>query len=238
MSPLRNGHQMARRRSVARTPETTTHNNNLAHLEEPWRLFRILGEFVDGFEGLSDLGPAIAFFGSSRISPRDPYYKRATHIAKTLVRAGYAIITGAGPGIMEGANRGAVEARGQSVGLNIQLPIQQQPNRYVRKLLDFKYFFCRRVMFVKYSKAFVVMPGGYGTLDELFELITLMQTEKLPLVPVFLVGREFWQGLLHWMEHELVRRHYIDAKDLRLFQIKETPAEVLEGIEAFYSRKR
>ena len=234
MSHVRNGHRTMRRPLATPVPHT---NNNL-HLEEPWRLFRILGEFVDGFEGLSDVGPAIAFFGSSRITARDAYYARATQIAKTLVRAGYAIITGAGPGIMEGANRGAVEAGGQSIGLNIQLPIQQRPNRYVRKLLDFKYFFCRRVMFVKYSKAFVVMPGGYGTLDELFELITLMQTEKLALVPVILVGREFWQGLIHWMERELVRRNYIDRQHLRLFQIKETPAEVLEAIETFYSRKR
>ena len=217
-------------------PEDVTTNNSM-QAEEPWRLFRIMGEFVDGFEELSEVGPAVAFFGSSRISSRDPYYQLAARAAKTLVNAGYAIITGAGPGIMEGANRGATEANGQSVGLNIQLPIQQAANRYVRKLLNFKYFFCRRVMFVKYSKAFVVMPGGYGTLDEFFEIVTLIQTEKIEPVPVILVGKEFWQGVLHWMERELVQRGYIDRKDLDLFQVKETPAEILDAIETYYHNK-
>lgn len=224
-----------RTRQVVRQPVTSA-NGNLAHLEEPWRLFRIMGEFVDGFEELSEIGPAVACFGSSRVSPRDPYYRLARHTAKVLVKAGYTVITGAGPGIMEGANRGAAEAGGQSVGLNIHLPVQQRPNRYVGKLLNFKYFFCRRVMFVKYSKAFVVFPGGYGTLDELFEIVTLIQTEKLEPIPVILVGRAFWQGLTHWMERELVGRHYIDTKDLHLFCIKETPAEILETIEAFYKK--
>lgn len=213
-------------------------NGKIAQLEEPWRLFRILGELVDGFEELSDVGPAVAFFGSSRTTPRDPYYKLASQLAKTMVKAGYTIITGAGPGAMEGANRGAVEAGGQSIGLNIHLPIQQEPNPYVRKLLNFKYFFCRRVMFVKYSKAFIVMPGGYGTLDEFFEIVTLMQTEKLEPVPVILIGKEFWQGLLDWMRGELVDRGYIDRKDLELFQVKERPAEVLAAIESFYRKRR
>lgn len=226
---------MKKSRSI---PQEHSGNGNVAHLEEPWRLFRIMGELVEGFEELSEIGPAVAFFGSSRISPRDPYYKLATTMAKTIAKAGYTIITGAGPGIMEGANRGAVEARGHSVGLNIKLPIQQQPNRYVRKLLDFKYFFCRRVMFVKYSQAFVVMPGGYGTLDEFFEIVTLIQTEKLDPVPVILVGKAFWQELIAWMQHELVRRHYIDRKDLRFFDVKETPAEVLETIQQFYRKPR
>ena len=224
----------ARTPRASRIPGTNGDNHHaMLHLEEPWRLFRIMGEFIEGFEELSHVGPAVAVFGSSRISSRDPYYQLARRIAKTLVRAGYAIITGAGPGIMEGANRGADEARGQSVGLNIKLPIQQQPNRYVKKLLNFKYFFCRRVMFVKYSKAFVVMPGGYGTLDELSEVITLIQTDKLAPIPVILVGRAFWQGFLDWMERELVGRGYIDRKDLQLFQVKDTPAEVLTAIESF-----
>ena len=214
--------------------KTKTPNGNIAHLEEPWRLFRIMGEFVDGFEELSEVGPAVAVFGSSRITWRDPYYQLARRIAKRLVQAGYSIITGAGPGAMEGANRGAVDGKGQSIGLNIHLPIQQEANRYVRKLLNFKYFFCRRVMFVKYSKAFVVMPGGYGTLDEFFEIVTLIQTEKLDPIPVILVGRAFWQGLLDWMKRELVGRGYIDGKDLRLFHVTDTPAEILDIIESFY----
>ena len=218
-----------------RTPHA---NNNSLHLEEPWRLFRIMGEFVEGFEELSEVGPAVAVFGSSRIAACDPYYTLATRIAKALVKAGYAIITGAGPGIMEGANRGAVEAGGRSVGLNIQLPIQQHPNPYVRKLLNFKYFFCRRVMFVKYSKAFVVMPGGYGTLDELSEVITLIQTEKLEPIPVILVGRAFWGGLVAWLEREMAGRDYIDRKHLRLFQIKDTPAEVVAAVQQFYRPRR
>ncbi len=210
-------------------------NNNL-HLEEPWRLFRIMGEFVDGFEELSPVGPAVAIFGSSRIGPRNRYYRLATQMAKRLVRAGYAVITGAGPGIMEGANRGASAGRGQSIGLNIDIPSVQQPNRYIGKLLNFRYFFCRRVMFVKYSKAFIVMPGGYGTLDEFFEIVTLIQTHKIPPIPVILVGRPFWEGLLTWMERELVGRGYIDRRDFQLFQIRETPTEILRTIQAFYRR--
>lgn len=218
------------------TPVHEDTNNHSLHLEEPWRLFRIMGEFVDGFEELSEVGPAVAFFGSSRISWRDPYYQLARRAAKLLVKAGYSIITGAGPGAMEGANRGATEAHGESIGLNIHLPIQQAPNRYVGKLLNFKYFFCRRVMFVKYSKAFVVMPGGYGTLDELFEIVTLIQTEKIQPIPVVLVGRAYWQGLVQWMERELVGRGYIDRKDLQLFHVKDTPAEILNVIETFYRK--
>lgn len=229
-----------KRRAIRKTRMVPTNGSNHVNIkmEEPWRLFRIMGEFVEGFDELSEVGPAVAVFGSSRISARDPYYHLARRIAKQLVQAGYAVITGAGPGIMEGANRGASEGHGVSVGLNIKLPIQQSPNPYITKLLHFKYFFCRRVMFVKYSQAFVVMPGGYGTIDELSEVITLIQTDKLDPIPVILVGREFWQGFVHWMDRELAGRGYIDRKDLSLFQIKDTPEEVLEAIESFYRKRR
>jgi uncharacterized protein (TIGR00730 family) len=172
------------------------------------------------------------------MSPRDPYYQRTIAIARALSKAGYAVITGAGSGAMEAANRGATEAGGESVGLNIDIPSVQNANQYVTKLLHFRYFFVRRVMFVKYAKAFVVMPGGYGTLDEFSEVITLIQTKKLRPIPVILVGREFWQGLLDWMKKDFAGRKYILPKDLSLFQVKETPQEVVHAIQSFYKHKR
>lgn len=211
--------------------------NNLA-MEEPWRLFRIMGEFVDGFEELSKIGPAVSIFGSSKAHKKSSYYKLSIDIAKAIVRAGYAIITGAGPGIMEAANKGAVEAKGQSIGLNIQIPMQQSPNKYVRKLLDFRYFFCRRVMFVKYSSAFVVLPGGFGTLDEFFEIVTLIQTERIDPVPVILVGSRFWATLIRWMEEEMVKRGYIHKNDMKIFIVKDTSEEVVSTIKEFYARRK
>lgn len=211
--------------------------NNLT-LEEPWRLFRIMGEFIDGFEELSKIGPAVAIFGSSKINRQDAYYKLSTEIAKALVKAGYAIITGAGPGVMKAANKGALEANGQSIGLNILIPAQQTPNKYVRKLVNFRYFFCRRVMFVKYSSAFIVLPGGFGTLDEFFEIITLIQTERIDPVPIILVGSEFWNTLIGWMRKELISRGYINAKDADIFVIRDKPQDVASTIKEFYARKR
>ncbi|MBI4436070.1 MAG: TIGR00730 family Rossman fold protein [Candidatus Omnitrophica bacterium] len=198
--------------------------------EETWRVFRIMSEFVDGFEDLSQLGPAISIFGSSRAKPNDANYKKAERLARLLVKEGYAVITGAGPGIMEGANKGAFEAGGESIGLNIQLPFIQKPNSYIKTKLEFRYFFCRRVMFVKYASAFVMLPGGYGTLDEFFEIITLIQTQKITPLPVILLGEKYWNTFLKWAKETLLAGDYIEPQDLKIFQIVDTPEEVIQII--------
>ena len=216
----------------------TALKNHARKLEDPWQIFRMMGELVEGFDELSTVTNAVSIFGSSRIKPSDPYYQRTVTMARTLAKAGYAVITGAGPGAMEAANKGASEAGGESIGLNIEIPIQQQPNPYIKRLLSFRYFFVRRVMFVKYSKALVVMPGGFGTMDELFEILTLIQTQRVDPIPVILVGREFWSGLLSWMEHEVLERGYLEWADWKRFTICETPHEVLRTIQAFYRRPR
>ncbi len=205
--------------------------------EDPWRIFRIMAEFVDGFEDLSSIGPAVTVFGSAKTEPRDKYYKLAEQTAATLVKDGYAIITGAGPGIMEAANKGAKNVGGASIGLNIQVPIVQEPNKYVTNLIDFRYFFCRKVMFVKYAKAFVIFPGGFGTMDEFFESITLIQTEKIEEFPIVLVGSEYWKGLVEWMKVSMLKEDRIDKKDLELFSIVDTPKEVSQTIKNFYLKK-
>lgn len=205
--------------------------------EDPWRIFRIMSEFVDGFEILSKIGPAVSIFGSSRTLPNDRYYKITEKIAGLLVKKGYAVITGAGPGIMEAANKGAYLAGGKSVGLNIQVPIIQKPNRYVSTLLDFRYFFCRKVMFVKYGRAFVVLPGGFGTMDEFFEAVTLIQTKRIDPFPVILVGREYWSGLVNWMGTAMVKTGRIDKADIEIFKVVDKPEEVLEVINKFYHKK-
>jgi uncharacterized protein (TIGR00730 family) len=204
--------------------------------EDPWRIFRIMSEFVDGFEELSDLKKAISIFGSAQsgAASTKKFYKIAEDTAYLLATNGYAVITGAGHGIMEAGNKGAKKACGESVGLNILIPIMQKPNRYVTKLLEFKYFFCRKVMFVKYSKAFVVFPGGFGTLDELFEAITLVQTERVDPFPVILVGKEYWKGLISWIKGTLLVQGTIDEKDLKLFSVVDKPQEVLSAINKFY----
>ncbi|MFC1621141.1 TIGR00730 family Rossman fold protein [Candidatus Omnitrophota bacterium] len=206
--------------------------------EDPWRIFRIMAEFVDGFDDLSDIGPAVTIFGSAKTEPGDKYYKLAEQTTATLVKDGYAIITGAGPGIMEAANKGAKNAGGASIGLNIQVPVAQKPNKYVATLIDFRYFFCRKVMFVKYARAFVIFPGGFGTMDEFFESITLIQTEKIEEFPVILVGSEYWKGLVEWMKSSMLKKERIDKKDLDLFTIVDTPKEISQTIKDFYSNKR
>ena len=198
--------------------------------EETWRIFRIMSEFVDGFEDLSQIGPAVSIFGSSRAKPGDEDYKNAVRLARLLVKEGYAVITGAGPGVMEGANKGAYESGGESIGLNIQLSFVQKPNSYVKKKLEFRYFFCRRVMFVKYAKAFVMLPGGYGTLDEFFEIITLIQTQKIRPMPVILLGEKYWNTFLNWARKTLLAGNYIEPKDLKIFQIVDTPEQVIQII--------
>ena len=202
--------------------------------EDPWRIFRIMSEFVDGFEELSDVKKAVSIFGSSKVSSSNKFYKIAEVTARLLAKNGYSIITGAGPGIMEAANKGAKEAVGESIGLNILIPTMQRPNKYVTKILEFKYFFCRKVMFAKYSKAFIVFPGGFGTLDELFEAITLVQTGRIDPFPIILVGRSYWKGLDLWIRKTLITHKTIDKEDIEIFSIVDSPQEVLAKINKFY----
>lgn len=202
--------------------------------EDTWRVFRIMSEFVEGFEVLSKLGKAVSIFGSSRIKPDNKYYKLAEEIAYLLAKEGYAIITGSGPAIMEAANKGAKRAGGHSVGLNIQIPSEQKPNKYVETLLDFRYFFVRKVMFVKYAKAFVIMPGGYGTLDEFTEAINLIQTERIPRFPVVLFGSEYWKGMLDWLKGTVLKNDNISQEDLNIFTVVDSPKDVVRVIKKFY----
>ncbi len=202
---------MNRKRTKTRTPA-----------EETWRIFRIMSEFVEGFEVLSSLPPAVSVFGSARTAPDAPHYALAQELGRRLVEKGFAVITGGGPGIMEAVSKGAHQAGGPSVGLNIYLPEEQEANAYQNISLDFRYFFCRKVMFVKYATAFVCFPGGFGTMDEFFESMTLIQTEKTQRFPVILVGSEFWGPLVDWMRtHQLDRDQYISPGDLDLFQITD-----------------
>jgi len=204
--------------------------------EDPWRIFRIMSEFVDGFEELSDVKQAVSIFGSAKARPSSRYYRIAEETASRLVKNGYAVITGAGPGIMEAANKGAKKADGESIGLNILIPIMQKPNKYVTKLLEFKYFFCRKVMFAKYSKALVAFPGGYGTMDEFFEAVTLVQTKRIDPFPIILVGKEYWKGLVGWMEDTMLPNNMIDKADLKIFSLTDTPQEVVSIINKFYKK--
>jgi hypothetical protein len=204
--------------------------------EDPWRVFRIMSEFVEGFEVLSGVGKAVSIFGSSRMRPENKYYKLAEETAYLLAKEGYVVITGSGPGIMEAANKGARKAKGHSVGLNIQIPNEQKPNKYVDTLLDFRYFFVRKVMFVKYAKAFVIMPGGYGTLDEFTEAINLIQTERIDKFPVVLFGSEYWKGMLDWLRDTVLKNGNIDKGDLNIFTVVDRPKEVVQAIKKFYKR--
>lgn len=197
---------------------------------DPWRVFRIMSEFIEGFGALAGMPPAVTIFGSARTSNDDPYYALAESTARTLVQAGYAIITGGGPGIMEAANKGATEAGGISVGLNIELPYEQYMNPYVNVPLSFNYFFARKTMFAKYAEAFVAFPGGFGTLDELFEALTLIQTGKLNYFPVVLVGTHFWQGMIEWVERELAAQSKINPDDMRLMTLTDSAEGVLEVV--------
>lgn len=190
-----------------------------------------MGEFVEGFEKLGDVQDAVAFFGSARIRETDPHYAIAVETARLLAKAGFPVITGGGPGIMEAANKGAVEGDGVSIGCNIELPHEQGTNQYVRRSMYFRFFFVRKTMFVKYSMAFVVFPGGFGTLDELFEALTLIQTGKVKGFPVVLVGRDYWQGLVDWLRDTMARERKIDPTDLKLFHVTDKPAEVVRIIE-------
>lgn len=199
--------------------------------EETWRIFRIISEFVEGVEEMTRIGPAVSIFGSSRTPPDDPYYRKATEIAAKLAQRGFAIITGGGPGIMEAANKGAYEAGGTSVGLNIALPLEQVPNSYQNVTLDFHYFFARKVMLVKYASAFICFPGGFGTMDEFFESMTLMQTGKTDPMKVILIGESFWGPLVEWIrETMLAEREAISPSDLDLFSVTDDLDEAVEQI--------
>jgi uncharacterized protein (TIGR00730 family) len=199
-------------------------------VEDSWRLFRVLAEFVDGFETMASVYPAVSIFGSARSQPKSPAYKMTEKIASSLVKNGFNIISGGGPGIMEAANKGAAEAGGKSVGLNIHLPYEQKPNNYANVKLDFRYFFIRRVMFVKYAVAYVIMPGGFGTLDEFFEAITLIQTKKIRTFPVIMMDSKYWKGLLDWIKGTMIKEKTISESDMDIFQLVDDPEEAVNII--------
>lgn len=209
--------------------------------QSSWRMFKIMAEFVDGFDRMEQFGPCISVFGSARTTADHPHYTLAQQIAEKLVEAGYGIITGGGPGIMEAANRGAKEKGGASVGLHIELPREAKENPYVDadKLLVFKYFFARKVMFIRYAQAFVFLPGGFGTMDELFEVLTLVQTEKIEHVPIIFIGTSFWSGLIHWLEETVCRKEgNIHAEDLRRFHLCDDPEDVVRIVEAHFQQSK
>lgn len=205
---------------------------------DTWRIFKILAEFVEGFEKLSSIDPAVTVFGSARVKESDPQYKLAVEIGKMLAEEGITVLTGGGPGVMEAANRGAFEAGGQSVGLNIELPFEQAPNKYVRKSISFDYFFVRKVMLVKYANAFVILPGGFGTLDELFEAITLIQTGKILPFPTILVDSVYWGGLVEWIKTRMLENGYISGTDMNFLRVVDTAEEVLSIIKEFLETSR
>jgi len=193
---------------------------------ETWRVFRIQSELVEGFETLNDLGPAVTIFGSSRLKPGNKYYDDAVTVARKLADDGFAIITGGGPGIMEGANKGAKKGKAHSVGLNIEIPSEQVPNKYQDISLSFRYFFIRKLMFIKYAIAYIIFPGGFGTMDELFEALTLVQTKRIKSFPIILYGSEYWEGLIGWMKKTLIAEGTIEREDFALFSLVDKPEEV------------
>lgn len=205
---------------------------------DSWQIFKIMSEFVEGFEKMAQIGPCVSVFGSARTQPGNKYYKLAEEISFKLTRAGYGVISGGGPGIMEAANKGAKAGGGKSVGLNIELPFEQKPNPFIDtdKLISFKYFFVRKVMFLKYSQGFVGMPGGFGTLDELSEALTLIQTNKIAKYPIILVGKEYWEGLVHWIKNKMLVDGNISPEDLDFFQVVDSADEVIRLIDEFYQK--
>ncbi|MDL2274544.1 TIGR00730 family Rossman fold protein [Desulfosarcina sp. OttesenSCG-928-G10] len=207
-------------------------------LGESWRLFKIMGEFVDGVEALHDLGPAVSIFGSARLSPDSQWYKKSDDLAALFVKKGFGVITGGGGGIMEAANKGATEAGGESVGLNIRLPFEQKPNPYASIRMEFKYFFIRKVMFIKYASAYIALPGGFGTLDELFEVVTLVQTRRIRPAPIILVGSDFWNGLLEWVREKLLSLALISPEDLDIVQVMDDPEQIVETVCRFQKEKK
>lgn len=224
---------------VGKTTSTKKHWNNEHEMKasNSWTVFKVIAEFIDGYERLNKIDPCVSIFGSARTKPDNPHYQLAEQIAGSLVKEGYGIITGGGPGIMEAANKGAKESGGTSVGLNIDLPFEQGYNPYIDidKVFNFNYFFIRKVMFVKYAQAFVVLPGGFGTMDELFEVLTLVQTKKIAKIPIVLVGTDFWAGMIKWVKESLLEKYAtISANDLDLIPVTDDPAEVVKIINNFY----
>ena len=214
-------------------------NWNAIKTSDSWQIFKIMSEFVQGFETMSKIGPCVSVFGSARTKPDNQYYKQAEEIGYLLTQSGFGVISGGGPGIMEAANKGASRGEGKSVGLNIELPFEQSSNPYIDndKLINFDYFFVRKVMFVKYAQGFIVLPGGVGTLDELFEAITLIQTKKIGKFPIVLVGKTYWEGLLCWIkEVMLAKEQNISIEDLDLINVVDTPVEAVEIINDFYKK--
>jgi len=225
---MNNGNEFKERRRVRREPKYILDNTVVG---DSWRMFRIMAEFVEGFDAMSTLDvPAVTIYGSARTKPEDPYYVLTETIAAELARAGYGVITGGGPGIMEAANKGAIEAGGVSIGLNISLPHEQAPNIYTNFPLNFKYFFVRKVMFMKYSMAFICMPGGFGSLDELFESLTLIQTQRIKPFPIILVGSSFWGGLVNWLHDTLMKQGNISKEDILRFEVLDDPSDVVNYI--------
>jgi uncharacterized protein (TIGR00730 family) len=200
-------------------------------MRDSWRMFRIMSEFVEGFESLAECHPAVSIFGSSRAKPGDEVYQKAEEIAKLLSENGFSVITGGGPGVMEAANKGASSAGGKSIGLNIELPLEQKPNPYSNIKLSFRYFFVRKVMFVKYAVAYIILPGGFGTMDELFESVTLIQTHRIKPFPVILVGSEYWRGLFDWIKGVAQKEGKVSSADLDILQLIDEPAEVIRTIK-------
>ena len=216
-------------------------NWNAIRTSDSWQIFKIMSEFVEGFETMSKIGPCVSIFGSARTKPNNKYYKQAEELGFLLTQRGYGVITGGGPGIMEAANKGAKKGGGKSVGLNIELPFEQTPNKYIdqEKSIDFNYFFVRKVMFVKYAQAFVILPGGVGTLDELFETITLIQTKKIQNIPIILYGSEYWKGLLNWLKNTVLEKEKcINQSDFDNFILLDNIDDVINAIDEFYKESK
>jgi uncharacterized protein (TIGR00730 family) len=207
---------------------------------DSWKVFRIISEFVDGFENMTNLGPSVSIFGSARIKPDHPYYQLTVDVARLVAQKGFAIITGGGPGLMEAANKGAQSVNGNSCGLNIDLPMESAANQFIdpKYNLRFRYFFVRKVMFIRYAQGYVFLPGGFGTLDELFEALTLIQTQKIHPFPIYMLGKSYWAGLMDWIKDKMLGEQCISVEDLDLMHITDDPEEVANGIERHYQRER
>ncbi len=235
-SPLGDRERRPSGKSAGSMSDGEVHAWHQIHTRDMWRIFRIMAEFVDGFDKLSRLGPCVSVFGSARTKPDHPYYKLGEEVGRRLVERNYGVITGGGPGIMEAANKGARDAGGMSIGLNIVVPHEQEGNPYVDrdKSIDFNFFFVRKVMFVKYAMGFIVLPGGFGTMDELFESLTLIQTGKSTRFPVVLLGSDFWGGMVEWLSESVLGAGHISPRDPNLFTLTDDPTEAVEIIDAFY----
>lgn len=215
-------------------------DENKVFTRDAWRVFRILSEFVEGFENMTNIGPSVSIFGSARLTPESPYYQLAVNASEAICKKGFAIITGGGPGIMEAANKGAQAAGGRSCGLGIDLPMESELNRFIdlKYRLQFRYFFVRKVMFIRYAQGYVFLPGGFGTLDEMYEALTLIQTKKIDPFPIYLMGSEYWRGMMEWLVKIPFEHGCIDNDDIKMMQITDDPEEIANGIERHYQRNR